>query len=126
HVVWQSGKVGEIQQDNTMSLTHEGDVWKVDWTPSMIFNNLNDGLVRWVPEVPQRGRILDSKGRPLASLGMISKVGIVPGQIKDEASMVQQLSQLLDMTPDEIKAKYAGGQPDWFMPVRNFPANIDP
>ena len=126
HVVWQSGKIGEIQQDNTMALVHEGDVWKVDWTPSMIFNNLNDGLVRWIPEVPQRGRILDRKGRPLASLGMISKVGIIPGQIKDENAMVQQLSQLLDMTPDEIKAKYAGGQPDWFMPVRNFPANIDP
>jgi penicillin-binding protein 2 len=126
HVVWQSGKVGEIQQDNTMTLVHEGDVWKVDWTPSMIFNNLNDGLVRWIPEVPPRGRILDRKGRPLASLGMISKVGIIPGQIKDENAMVQQLSQLLDMTPDEIKAKYANGQPDWFMPVRNFPANIDP
>jgi penicillin-binding protein 2 len=126
HVVWQSGKVGEIQQDNTVTLIHEGSTWTVDWTPSMIFENLNDGLVRWIPEVPQRGRILDRKGRPLASLGMISKVGIIPGQIKDEASMLQQLSPLLDMTQDEIKAKYAGGQPDWFMPVRNFPDNIDP
>ncbi|HEX3721583.1 MAG TPA: penicillin-binding protein 2 [Nitrolancea sp.] len=126
HVVWQSAKVGEIQQDNTVTLIHEGSVWKVDWTPSMIFDNLNDGLVRWVPEVPQRGRILDRKGRPLASLGMITEVGIVPGQIKDEASMLQQMSALLDMTQDEIKAKYANSQPDWFEPVRSFPDNIDP
>ena len=126
HVVWQTGKVGEIQQDNVLTLVQDSGAWRVDWTPSMIFADLGDGFVRWIPDVPQRGRILDRKGRPLASLGTITKVGIVPGQIKDEASLLQQLSQILGMPQDEIKALYANGQPDWFMPIRSYPDDIDP
>ncbi len=126
HVVWNSGKVGEIQQDNVVTLVQDGDAWRIDWTPSMIFNNLGDGFVRYIPEVPQRGRILDRKGRPLAALGTITKIGVEPGKIKDEASMLQQLSKLLDMPQDQIKALYKGGQPDWFMPLRSYPDNMDP
>ena len=107
HVVWQTGKVGEIQQDNVLTLVQDSGAWRVDWTPSMIFADLGDGFVRWIPDVPQRGRILDRKGRPLASLGTITKVGIVPGQIKDEASLLQQLSQILGMPQDQIKALYS-------------------
>ena len=126
HVVWQSGKVGEIQEDNVLTVVQDGGTWRVDWTPSMIFTDLGDGFVRWIPDVPQRGRILDRKGRPLAALGTITKVGVEPGQIKDEASMLQQLSKLLDMPQDQIKALYASGQPDWFMPIRSYPDNMDP
>lgn len=126
HVVWQTGKVGEIQQDNVLTLVQDNGAWRVDWTPSMIFAGLGDGFVRWIPDVPQRGRILDRKGRPLAALGTITKVGVVPGKIKDEASMLQKLSKLLDMPQDQIKALYKSGQPDWFMPIRNYPDNMDP
>jgi len=126
HVVWQTGKAGEIKQDNVVTLVQDGSAWRVDWTPSMIFTDLGDGFVRWVPDVPQRGRILDRKGRPLASLGMITKVGVVPGEIKDEASLLQQLSKLLGMPQDQVKALYANGQPDWFMPIRSYPDNMDP
>jgi penicillin-binding protein 2 len=98
----------------------------VDWTPSLIFADLGDGFVRWVPDVPQRGRILDRKGRPLARLGMLNKVGVVPGQITDEPAMLQKLSQVLQMPSEAIKAQYASGQPDWFMPIRNFPDPMDP
>ncbi len=126
HVVRQSGKVGEIQEDNVVTLVQDGSAWRVDWTPSMIFADLGDGLVRWIPDVPQRGRILDRKGRPLAALGTITKVGVEPGKIKDEASMLDQLSKLLDMPQDQIKALYVNGQPDWFMPIRSYPDNMDP
>ncbi len=126
HVVWQTGKVGEIQEDNVVTLVQDNGAWRVDWTPSMIFADLGDGFVHWIPDVPQRGRILDRKGRPLAALGTITKVGVQPGQIKDEASMLQKLSELLGMPQDQIKALYSSGQPDWFMPIRSYPDNMDP
>ncbi|MBX6341208.1 MAG: penicillin-binding protein 2 [Thermomicrobiaceae bacterium] len=126
HVVRESAKVGTLQEDNVIPLVKDPDGWRVEWTPSVIFADLNDGFVRWLPDVPQRGRILDRKGRPLAQLGMISKVGVVPGQIKDEKALLQKLSQLLGMPADQIKARYAGGQPDWFMPIKNYPDQMDP
>lgn len=126
HVVRQSAKVGQLEEDNLIPLVNDGGNWRVDWTPSLIFADLGNGFVRWKPDVPQRGRILDRKGRPLAHLGSISKVGIVPGQIKDEAALLQQLSDILGLSQDQIKAKYAGGQPDWFMPVKNYPDPLDP
>lgn len=125
HVSRDSGKVGTLQEDNTVPTVKEGSSYRVDWTPSLIFADLGDGFVRWIPDVPTRGRILDRKGRPLANLGMISKVGVIPGQIKDEPAMLDKLSQILQMPQDQIKAKYANGQPDWFMPIRNFPDQMD-
>ncbi|HEU4792549.1 MAG TPA: penicillin-binding protein 2 [Nitrolancea sp.] len=126
HISRDSAKAGTLEEDNTIPTVKEGSVYRVDWTPSLIFADLGDGFVRWVPNVPPRGRILDRKGRPLANLGMISKVGVIPGQITDEPAMLEKLSQLLQMPPDAIKSKYANGQPDWFMPIRNFPDQMDP
>jgi penicillin-binding protein 2 len=76
--------------------------------------------------VPQRGRILDRKGRPLAETGSISRVGVVPGKITDEKGLLATLPGLLGMSADDVKAKYADGQPDWFMPVKDLPDQMDP
>ena len=84
-----------------------GDQWRVAWTPSLIFKDLGDGLIRFNPDVPSRGRILDAKGRPLAQQGLVSQVGVVPGQIKDEPALLAGLSKALGIPPDKIKAKYA-------------------
>lgn len=82
--------------------------------------------MRWTSEVPQRGRILDRKGRPLAETGFISRVGIIPGQITNEDDMLKRLSGLIDMEEDRIKAAYEGGQPNWFMPIKDYPEDMDP
>lgn len=125
-VVRQSSKVGKLEEDNTIPIVQDPEQgYRVDWTPSLIFADLGDGFVRWIPDMPQRGRILDRKGRPLANLGSIAKVGVVPGQIKDEQAMLQKLSQLLAMPADLIKQKYQSGQPDWFMPIANLPFPLD-
>ena len=126
HVVRQSAKVGQLAEDNAIPIVRDNDGYRVEWTPSLIFADLADGFVRWIPDIPQRGRILDRKGRPLAHLGTIDKVGVIPGQIKDEQTMLQQLSQALGMPADQIKALYSGGQPDWFMPIKNYSDPMDP
>lgn len=120
-----SSRIGEFTDDNQIPIIRDGEQFKVDWTPSLIFSGLGDGLVRWTPDVPQRGRILDRKGRPLAETGFISRVGVIPGQIQNEGELLNQLSTLLEMPADKIKAKYEGGEPTWFMPVKDYPDVMD-
>ena len=125
-VEFDSSRIGPFTDENQVPIVQDGDEPKVDWSPSLIFAGLGDGLVRWTGDIPQRGRVLDRKGRPLAETGFISRVGVVPGQITDEAQLLQRLSDLLDMPQETIQAHYAGGQPTWFMPIKDYPQNMDP
>lgn len=124
HVEIESSRIGEFTDDVQLAIIQEGSNFRVDWSPNLIFSQLGDGYVRWTSEVPQRGRILDRKGRPLAHQGFISRVGVIPGQITDEPAMLRDLAQLLEMPEDEIKARYEGGDPSWFMPIKDFPDDV--
>jgi hypothetical protein len=126
HVVRETTRVGRLEEDNAIPIVREGDAFRIDWTPSLIVADLGDGRVEWIPTVPQRGRLLDVKGRPLAQLGLVNKVGVVPGQIRDEQLLLERLSTLLNVPSETIRRRYAGGQPDWFMPVATLPDPIDP
>lgn len=121
-VTFTSSLVGNFTQENVIPLTHEGPYWRVEWTPSLIFRELDgNGLVRFFPDDPVRGRILDRKGRPLAVEGLIKQVGVVPGKITNEADLLSRLSALLNIDQATIKKAYQSGQPTWFMPVKNIP-----
>lgn len=126
HVVRETSRVGRLEEDNAIPVVREGDGYWVDWTPSLIVADLGDGRVQWIPTVPQRGRILDRNGRPLAELGLVNKVGVIPGQIQNEQQLLERLSQLLNLPQETIRQRYANGQPDWFMPVATLPDPIDP
>ena len=124
----ESSRVGTIEDENLLPVIMDGDKPAIDWTPSLIFSQLGDGYVQWTSDVPQRGRILDRKGKPLAQMGQITRVGVVPGKIGNEANeaeLLQKLSQLLDMPQEIIKNRFAGGQADWFMPIKDLPNDID-
>ncbi|HYI15282.1 MAG TPA: penicillin-binding protein 2 [Thermomicrobiales bacterium] len=120
-----SSRVGTIEDENLLPVVMDGDKPAVDWTPSLIFSQLDDGYVQWTSDVPQRGRILDRKGKPLAQMGQITRVGVVPGKVTNEADLLTRLSDLLDMPQDIIKNRFAGGQADWFMAVKDLPGDID-
>lgn len=120
----ESSRIGEFTEDQQIPVVQEGNEFRVEWTPDLIFMGLGDGYVRWTSEIPQRGRILDRKGRPLAHQGFISRVGVIPGEITDEAAMLRELSELINMPEDQIKRRYEGGDPTWFMPVKDFPDNV--
>jgi penicillin-binding protein 2 len=125
HVEMQSHFVGTIKEDNTIQLVREDESWRVEWTPSLIFKNLEDGCVDYSLDKIERGSILDRNGHRLAYDGLISQVGVVPGQIKDEKTMLKELSKLIDMKQSDIKELYKGGDPNWFMPVKDFPEEMD-
>ncbi|MDW8059735.1 MAG: penicillin-binding protein 2 [Thermomicrobium sp.] len=126
HVVRETSRVGRLEEDNAIPVVREDDGYRVDWTPSLIVADLGDGRVQWIPTVPQRGRILDRKGRPLAELGLVNRVGVIPGQIGDEQQLLARLSELLALPPETIRQRYANGRPDWFMPVATLPDPVDP
>jgi penicillin-binding protein 2 len=123
-VQMQSSLVGPITEDNTLTMRQEPDGWRVAWTPSLIFKDLGDGLIRFKPDLPTRGRILDSKGRPLAQQGLVTLVGIVPKEIKDEPNFLAGLSKALGLPPEKIKAQYATADPSWFVPIKTLPEQI--
>lgn len=122
----ESSRVDEFEDEILLPMIEEAEGRpRVDWTPSVIIDDLSDGFVRWRPDVPQRGRILDRHDRPLAHLGQISKVGVIQGDVEDEGAMLQELSDLLEMSEEDIESRYSGGEDDWFMPVKDYPAQMD-
>ncbi|MBA2521577.1 MAG: hypothetical protein H0V24_18120, partial [Chloroflexia bacterium] len=115
---------GTFTESNLLPLVQEGDTWKVNWTPSLIFTGLgSDGCVDVEPEQIRRGRILDRDGALLAYDGTVYRVGIVPGQIEpsSEGRVLRELAELTNFTEDEIQERYAGADPDWFIPLKDFP-----
>ncbi len=124
-VDFESSRIGNFTDENQIPISRDGGEFRVDWTPSLIFAGLGDGYVDWTSDTPARGRILDRKGRALAETGFISRVGIIPGQITNEEDMLNRLTGLLEMSRETIQARYVNGQPNWFMPVKDYPDSID-
>ncbi len=115
---------GDIVEPNLVNLVQNGSDWRVAWQPSLIFTGLTaSSSVRVLPDNPTRGRILDRAGKPLADNGTIVAVGVVPGEIKDEPTLLTALADALGLQKDTIKQRYQGGQPGWFMPITTRSAN---
>lgn len=52
-VTFTSSLVGNITQENVIPLTREGAEWRVEWTPSLIFRELDgNGRVHFFPDDP--------------------------------------------------------------------------
>lgn len=124
-VEFESSRIGNFTDENQIPVSRDNDEFRIDWSPSLIFAGLGEGYVEWASDTPERGRILDRKGRPLAETGFISRVGIIPGQITNEADMLSRLAPLLEMDQATIRARYESGQPNWFMPVKDYPDDMD-
>lgn len=117
-----SSRIGKVADENEVKLILEGDRWKVDWSPSLIFKGLTaDNSVRLLPDDPIRASIVDRNGKPLATLGHVLSIGVIPGFIKEEEKVLTALSGYLGMKPEAIKAAYANARPDWWVPLRELP-----
>jgi len=122
HVTYDLAVLGQIAEDNQLPMVLENGTWKVAWTPGLIFKDLTaDRVVRYDLTNPPRGSVLDRNGNVLAEDGPILTVGVVPGEIKDEPSVLKALGDYLKMNPADIKKLYASAQPDWFVPIKDLP-----
>ncbi len=118
HVEWDTVLFGTLKADNELTLTLEDGAWRVAWTDGAIWPGLEDGGAFQVQyQIPRRANIYDREGKGLAVEGKLVTVGIVPGDIENEDALLAGLSPIVKLSPADIKAKYAGAQADWFVPI---------
>jgi len=125
-VVMQSSRIGSFTQDITLPLSAEGGQWRVDWSPGLIFPKLDDPandphyalFIHLFPADAHRGTIYDRDGNTLAKDDMVYQIGVTPGQIRDEKTLLAVLGAKLGMSADEIKGEYQGHGADEFVVIR--------
>ncbi|WP_353616076.1 penicillin-binding transpeptidase domain-containing protein [Bacillus sp. AFS055030] len=96
--------------------------WYVDWNTTYIFPELKEGdKIGLSTTSPKRGGIFDRSGKGLAVNGEVYEVGVVPGKLADQKdAVIQQLSSLLKLTPDQINKALGASwvKPDLFVPLK--------
>lgn len=112
-------KFGTIEERQSVNLILVSGQWYIAWHPSMVLAALDYGSSLAVDEMNNtRGVIYDRTGKPLASLGTRVVVGVVPGEIEDEAVLLQTLADVLHEDQEKIRSRYINAlRADWFMPV---------
>ncbi len=125
---FKTARVGDFNQDNSLPLQAEGNRWRVEWTPAVIFKQLDNTtyLVRMVRTNSPRGQIIARGNVPLSAPVTLFQVYVVPGQIENEEQVLTPMSQLLGLPPEKIKDLYKNGQPTWRMPIKDLPASTPP
>lgn len=126
--VFRTARVGDFEREIVLPLERQEDLsWRVAWTSAAIVPELvEDRLVRMTLLPTSRGRIVARDGTELATFGDGVIVGVVPGQIQDEPAFLASLAPLVRLSEGELRARYQGGQPDWFMPVRTLGPDTPP
>ncbi len=124
-IIMSSVGLGDVAVDITIPLRLERNAWRVDWSPGLIFPQLDDAndptythLARFTALSADRGTIFSSDGQALALDETVYVVGVVPAQITNQAAVTQALVTNLDLTPAEISAAYQGKDANTFWPVR--------
>jgi penicillin-binding protein 2 len=116
-LIMTSARVGDIAEDITLPMRLENHAWRVDWSPGLIFPQLDSaadptytGLVRLLTAgyEGQRGAIDDSAGHALAMDGPVYQIQICPSQIKNQSAVFAALTNNIDLTQGEITGAYQG------------------
>ncbi|WP_210366994.1 penicillin-binding transpeptidase domain-containing protein [Bacillus sp. REN3] len=117
---------GKIDYEKKVTLTREEreetEDWFVEWNPSFILPNLQQGdKVRLVNDPAIRGEIYDRNDLPLAINGESYEVGVVPQEFNPDD--LGKLSQLLELTPEYIEKQMNQPwvKPDLFVPLKKVP-----
>jgi penicillin-binding protein 2 len=117
-ITLHSAVVGDISRQTSMLLKYEEGGWRVAWDDSAILPELKGGnKLLMDSQAPARANIYDRNGLAIAYETQAVSLGVVPGQITDEKTLLSQLSQVLGMNPEVIRSKYATAQPDWYVPL---------
>lgn len=124
-VTWDTATVGQIIRDHTVDLVFSNGRWGVVWDESLILPELEGGQRLYTEHrIPARANIYDIDGNALAYQGSVITLGVIPGRIEDEEGLLNALSQVLDMTPDEIEFLYAASLPDWYVPLGDITGEV--
>lgn len=117
-VTLRTALFGGITREINMPLVLANDAWTISWSESLILPELEPGGVLVADaSFPSRANIYDRNGKGLAVQGEAVAIGVRPGQLQDEGAVLNALSPLLGLTPQQLQAKYANAQPDWYVPL---------
>lgn len=119
---------GHVDFTNTVTLElNEEKEYKIDWTSNLIFQKLNtEDKVRVKTIEAKRGSILDRNGEYLATNGVASKIGLVPGKMSDNREEdIAKIAELLNMTSDGINSELSASyvKADTFVPLKTVGKN---
>ena len=119
---------GHVDFTNTVTLElNEEKEYKIDWTSNLIFPKLNtEDKVRVKTIEAKRGSILDRNGEYLATNGVASKLGLVPGKMSDNREEdIAKIAELLNMTSDGINSELSASyvKADTFVPLKTVGKN---
>lgn len=119
---------GHVDFTNTVTLElNEEKEYKIDWTSNLIFPKLNtEYKVRVKTIEAKRGSILDRNGEYLATNGVASKIGLVPGKMSDNREEdIAKIAELLNMTSDGINSELSASyvKADTFVPLKTVGKN---
>lgn len=124
-VILRSVSLGDVTVDIMLPLRLEHNAWWVDWSPGLIFPQLDNAadpnytnLVRLTTQIGKRGTIYSSDGKALALDETVYVVGVVPAKMTNPGAVTQMLVKNLDLTPSEITSAYQGKDANTFWPIR--------
>jgi penicillin-binding protein 2 len=137
-VTFHSSFFADFPEVNTIPLVKDGasgsgsaspsgsppsNAWKVDWTPSLFFKEINGAdLVHFFTKVPRRGAIYDRSGAALAVDADLPVVGIVPDLVTDKEAVISALTQALAMSDADVRADVNTTLPSYyFIPIKTLP-----
>ncbi len=124
-VTLETALFGTMTAENTMSLLLEGRAWGVDWDSGLIWPELaGDKYFRTTYTIPVRANIYDRNGLGLATQGTIVTVGVIPGQIEDETTLLATLASITGLAPETIQSRYGSANPEWKVPIADIPAAV--
>ncbi|MBT2287421.1 penicillin-binding transpeptidase domain-containing protein [Paenibacillus polymyxa] len=118
--------LGEVSETHTLKLVRQeledgGKIWKINWQPSLILNDMVKGSkVRVRTLFPERGDIVDRDGLPLATKGTMNEWGIVPEKLGDNPDqMITRIASHYQVSEDAIHKALAQTwvKPEYFVPI---------
>ncbi len=116
---------GTLTAENTMSLRLHESSWRIEWDAGLIWPQLApDRYFRTDYRIPVRENIYDRDGLGMATQGTIVTVGVIPGQIKDETSVLATLASVTGLSEEAIQGRYGSANPDWKIPIADIPAEV--
>lgn len=121
-----SSWLGAFSENITVPLVKEQGVWRVNWSPGLVFPQIDDSAdphytrrVRLHGVTAARGTIYDRDGHVLAEDETVYQIGVDPTQLKNESTVLKVLSASLGVSASQIQSKYQGAS--GFVAVRTVP-----
>lgn len=123
-VTFHTAVLEDIQREMTMNLVLENGSWHVQWDPTLIMPELQNGQHLEIEiDTPTRGVIYDRNGNVIAADSDAVALGVVPQDIPTsmESTVLVNLSILTGKTWQDILAMYQYATPSQYVAIGTAP-----